>query len=268
MHKKAEHRDSAFPEASLAVRWPPPPGIVTLEQSEIHLWCAAVGAFSVRAPEFEGLLSSEERIRARKFRFEKDREPFVIRRALLRLILSGYLEEPPALLKFRYGAAGKPEIDSEIETIHFNSSHSGGLALFGVTALGSIGVDIEYMRPIPRMEELAARFFPRRETENILALPVESRQEAFYACWTRKEALLKATGQGIGSELERIEVTVNPEEAAVVNWDGHLEGGQWSLRSVSPAPGYCGAVASQCSDLSLRQWAVPHDFGDRLGGVS
>jgi 4'-phosphopantetheinyl transferase len=246
---------------SPVLRWPLSPEVVRLQANQIHLWCAALSQFASELPRFWAMLSPAERTRAERFRFPKDRDGYVIRHGILRLILSRYLEQLPSEIEFCHGASGKPEIkgDCARAPIYFNASHSGEIALYAITSACPVGVDVECTRTIPDIEEIASRIFSPRETQTLMALPTDSRLEGFYACWTRKEAFLKATGEGIGENLAKVEVTLAPgEEPKVLHITGDSQiQMQWQLRSFSPAPGYLAAVAFRHRDLALSQWRFP-----------
>ena len=238
--------------------WPFPPETIHLEKTQAHIWCAAVRDFECQLPLFGAMLSSAERARAERFRFPKDRNHYIIRHGILRLLLSRYLEKRPAEIEFQYGPRGKPQITGGPAQFHFNDSHSGDLALYAFTSVCPIGADIECVRPIPEFEDIASRYFSPREVGMMRALSPEDRMEAFYAGWTRKEAFLKATGEGIGTSLADVEVTLAPgEEAEVLRVPGESqEGAQWKLRALSPAPGYLGAIAFQGAIDSACYWTV------------
>jgi 4'-phosphopantetheinyl transferase len=248
--------------APAALGWPLPPPEVRLANRQADLWCATMPSFAEPISLLSALLSAEERQRAERFHFSVDRDRYIVRRGILRILLSRYLNTQPAEIEFRYGRWGKPEMKGNALDLHFNDSHSGDLALYAVTAAGPIGADIEQVRPIPEFEDLASRYFSPRESALIRALVPERRMEAFYSVWTRKEAFLKATGEGIGRNLAEIEVSPDPgQEPAILRVPGSTPGpGGWKLRSFSPAAGYLGAVAFQGDISSFREFVVPVSF--------
>lgn len=245
---------------TLELSWPSPREAVRLERNEIHVWCATLSEFASEQQPLNALLSCTERERAEKFRFAKDRHHFVARRGILRRILSRYLERPPSKIDFCNGRFGKPEIEGELVRggLRFSVSHSGDLALYAVTRACPIGVDVEYIQPFPHLEEIALRFFSPRETKVLMNLPREHRMESFFSYWTRKEAFLKATGEGIGEGLAKVEVALTPwQEADTIQTVGESENRiGWQLRSFSPASGYIGAIAFRNQNLSLSLWKV------------
>src|SRR5439155_15430775 len=166
-------------------------------------------------PDFAGLLSASERKRADRFQFDRDRVRFIVRRGLLRQILARYLACDPAEISFTYEARGKPSLANLMErhSIHVNLSHSHGLALIAVARQHALGFDVERVRPMPEADQIAAKFFSTRENAVLNALPSDSMLEGFFHCWTRKEAYLKATGEGIADSLPEVEVSLTPGRA-------------------------------------------------------
>jgi len=253
------HRPAAE-GASSALQWPIAPETVRLEPSQIHLWAAGLNELVDLAPELGALLPLAEQSRAEKFRSMEDRLRFVIRHGLLRQILSHYLDQLPGAIEFQRGAFGKPEVRCEdVGTrIFSNTSHSVEIAVCAITTACPIGVDVERLSDIPEIEAIARRFFLPRETQTMMALPPDSRLQGFYNCWTRKEAVLKATGEGIAESLAKVEVTLAPEDKpAVVSVVGDRRAHEeWQLQPFSPAPGYIGCIAYRNPALTLKEWRV------------
>ena len=241
------------------LEWPslaePPP----LENSQIHVWCADLTDFQDELGLFKSVLSPAELARAEKFRFSIDRDAYAIRHGILRVVLGRYLEREPSSIEFCYGPHGKPEIESHFarDPVQFNDSHSRNLVLYAVSRACRIGVDIECVKPVPNLEEIAARFFSQDETRELLDLPAELRTEAFYSCWTRKEAVLKATGAGIGEGVAHVRTPLNPsQEVEILHVEESQARRDWQLRSLRPAKGYLAAVAYERADLDLSLWSV------------
>jgi 4'-phosphopantetheinyl transferase len=171
----------------------------------------------------------------------------------LRRLLAGYLGTDPRDIRFAVGPAGKPELREPAAPLHFNITHSRGLALFAVTERSPVGVDIECVRPMPSYLGMAERYFSPWEFEVLRGLPNEHQIRAFFHAWTRKEAFLKARGVGLSYGLERVEVTLGPgEPARIVRLDGaeHKANG-WSLSHLNPAPGFVGALVVEGHDYRL-----------------
>ncbi|HEY4001849.1 MAG TPA: 4'-phosphopantetheinyl transferase superfamily protein, partial [Candidatus Xenobia bacterium] len=177
-------------------------------------------------------LSEDERVRADRFYFERDRRHFQVARGMVRHLLGHVAGLGPGAVSFHYGPRGKPSVDG----LEFNLSHSGELALLGVSFDQPLGVDIERCRPMPDAEAIARRFFSPRECEALLALPAEAREEAFFRCWTRKEAYIKALGSGLMTSLQGFSVDVG-EVARILEIAGD-DPRRWTMHRWRPAPGY------------------------------
>jgi 4'-phosphopantetheinyl transferase len=182
-------------------------------------------------------------------------------RATLRLLLGRYLDSDPARLRFCYGAHDKPALAPESggDSPRFNVSHSHGLALIALTRSREIGVDLEQIRPEIALENIARRFFSQAEVATLFALPPRERGEAFFACWTRKEAYIKAKGGGLTIPLDQFDVSLGRGKPAAIlstRWDP-TEACRWSLRDLYPGPGYAAAVAVEGDGghLACFQWS-------------
>jgi 4'-phosphopantetheinyl transferase len=212
--------------------------------SEVHIWTLPTGALHAVSVMFEPVLATDELDRADRFRFGHLRDSFVIGRGALRCLLGRYLDLHPTSIRFIYGSKGKPALDA-CARIHFNMTHSGSLAAVAITADCQIGLDLEQIRPLSDMQQIAARFFCSEEAAEIMSLPPSERERAFYCCWTRKEAYIKAIGEGLSTPLDSFRVTVLPNTPA--NFV-HLSHGQtdtdaWTLHDLCLAPDYAAAVA-------------------------
>jgi len=229
------------------ILWPPPPIRTALSAADVHIWAAHLDVTPVALSRLASTLSPEERQRASRFRFGKHRDRFIAGRGILRKLLADYLNGKPDEIRFEYSANGKPFLAGPFAEsgLFFNIAHSESLALIGVTELGPIGVDIEKIRSVANADELVERFFSARENLLFQSLPAAQRENAFFNLWTRKEAWLKATGEGIGHLLNRVEVTFLPEEPVqlfALPEDLGMSS-DWALRELSPANGFIGAVA-------------------------
>ncbi len=183
------------------------------------------------------LLSSDERDRASRFHFSRDRDHFIACRSILRIILSEYLKISPPMIEFSYSAHGKPATHG----LHFNVSHSDGLAAFAVSRTREVGIDIERINPEIVAGQIAEQFFSPGEVFALRALPEDRQVNAFFRCWTRKEAYAKACGLGLTLSLAEFEVNLDDPAK-------FLRGGKgWEIESFLPAPGYIGAVVARSS---------------------
>jgi 4'-phosphopantetheinyl transferase len=248
----------ADPPAGGASGWPSPPTHPDMAGDEIHVWCAGLDNLASELPAFARPLSENERKRADRFQFDRDRNRFIVRHGLLRMILGRYLNIEPARVALAYEARGKPMLygPAFMPPFHFNLSHSNGLALIAGTRQAALGVDVEHVRFVPEADQIAAKFFSPREGAMLNAIPAEQKMEAFFHCWTRKEAYLKATGEGIAEALPRIEVSLKPGQPArllKINGDA-LAASLWTLSALAPAPGFVGALAIKARHLKLACW--------------
>jgi 4'-phosphopantetheinyl transferase len=246
--------------------WAYRPADLVLNDDEVHVWCASLNQSASSMERLAHSLSLEECKKAERFYFAKDRLRFIVRRGLLRTILSYYLDIQPDQIRFRYGSHGKPELAemSLRTTLRFNLSHSRGLALYAVTHLRSVGIDVEYVRPITDAEEMVQRYFSPQEKAAFLGLPASLRLWGFFNCWTRKEAYLKALGDGLARPLDSFAVSLAPGETArLLNIEGKPhDASRWSLQELAPASGYVAALAAEGQDWSLACW----QWTERTGG--
>jgi 4'-phosphopantetheinyl transferase len=219
--------------------------IPSLFGDEVQVWSVPLHVGPSRLEKLSRVLADDERQRAGRYAHGPSREQFVVSRAVLRLLLSHYLGIPPAAVRLGVSPEGKPRLPGG--ELHFNVSHTHGLALCAITRRGEIGVDVERVRPCPTHLDMAARFFTPGEAGRIHTQPCGHSEEAFFHVWTRKEAFLKALGLGLSHGLERFEVSVPPDDPPrILHIDGDARAGAaWSLVSLLPAPGYVAALASQ-----------------------
>ncbi|MGH7543772.1 MAG: 4'-phosphopantetheinyl transferase family protein [Gemmatimonadota bacterium] len=226
--------------------WETPRGKPRLEDDEVHVW--RISLRSIEPGRAWETLSDEERRRAARHRFAVHRTRFVAGRAALRAVLSAYLGVPPTEVPLVVGAGGKPRL-ADGEDLDFNLAHSEDVALVAVTRGRAVGVDVERLRRGVPYDRLARRFFAPCEAEALRRVPTRLRPAAFFACWTRKEAWLKASGhgleRGLPSALPRFAVSVEPRPTALAITfpDRPEEGGRWSLVDVRVGSGYAGALA-------------------------
>ena len=171
--------------------------------SEVHLWTARLDRDEESSSSW--ILDDDERARAGRYRFDRDRRRFLVRRTFVRQVLSGYLDSAPERLRFRTTASGRPELETP-GWLSFNTSHSNGLAVLAVARGGSVGVDIESDRPISDAMELARGLFAAREIELLRRTRATARSETFLTLWTRKESVVKAIGDGLTIPLDGFDV--------------------------------------------------------------
>jgi 4'-phosphopantetheinyl transferase len=250
--------NEAGTDTALDGTWSFPPAELALLSNDVHVWCVSLDQPASSLQQLAQTLSEDERTRAERFYFEQDRKRFIVGRGLLRTLLGRYLDIEPDRLQFCYGSRGKPVLAETINggTLCFNLSHSQGLALYAFTYNRQIGIDLECVRPMPEAEQIVKRFFSTREHSAFCALPSSQKHEAFFHCWTRKEAYLKATGDGLAQSLDQIEVSLTPGEPAKllsIKGDPH-QASRWSLQELKPASGYVAALALEGSGGRLACW--------------
>ncbi len=245
--------------------WPvePDPSAVdlTLGPSDIHIWTVPLDPPPHVVARLRQRLAPDELQRADRFRFDKHRRHYTVGRGVLRRLLGLYLGRGPQDVHFRYGDKDKPHLADDAETgLYFNLSNSEDMALVGVTRHGEIGVDIEHLRPMPDGEQIAERFFSIPERDVLRGVPEDQKHLAFFNCWTRKEAYIKAVGDGLSMALDRFDVTLAPgDPAKMLSCEGSAEqGAAWYLEHLEPWQGYVGAVCLLGSgfELTCRQWPV------------
>jgi 4'-phosphopantetheinyl transferase len=233
-----------------AESWSRPPASVAASPDELHVWRVDVDRFGSDLERLEETLSATELARARRFRFAIDRERFILRRGLLRAVLARYLGLPPETLEYRLTPHGKPEVAGMRPLdLRFNLSHSAGLALIAVTEGREVGVDVERVVSQRADEGVARRFFAPGEVAELRRFEGHEWMEAFFRCWTRKEAYVKARGEGLSFPLDRFAVSVGLDEPAQLR---RVEGDaaealRWSMLALNPAPEYVGAAVVEGS---------------------
>ncbi len=229
----------------------------------VHLWLFSLDRPASLDDAQAGCLDAEEKHRASRFHFEMHRRRFIAGRSQLRHLLAAYLSIVPQDVHFIYGAQGKPFVDPRHTSgqlaLHFNLSHSEGVALLGVTCDAEIGVDVEAVRHMSDAGDVARGNFSQPEVEVWERLPKEMRDDGFFACWSRKEAIVKAMGGGLSIPLDSFQVTLDPRAPArLLSIDDEPEAPrQWSLWGEEVLPGYWGAVATKAAPLKIRKLFLP-----------
>lgn len=239
----------------------PPPLDLELAPHEIHVWCASLDQPLSRFQMLSQTLSLDERTKAQRFHFEQDRKHFIIRHGILRTILGCYLSVEASRLQFCYGKNGKPALANIFGKgkIHFNLSYSHGIALFAFAQDHEIGIDIEHVRDISEIDQIAEQFFSVTENAVFSSLPESEKKEAFFNCWTRKEAFIKAIGCGLYLPLEKFDVSVAPgEQARLLRIDGDSKRAcRWTIQDLKPTSGFAAAFAVEVRRWQLHCWQWP-----------
>ena len=223
-----------------------------LTPGAVHLWPLRVDAEAWPGIDWSSFLSEDEWDRARRFRYAGDAYRYTASRALLRIVLATYLRLDPRDLVFDYSTNGKPFL-SRAGQLRFNLSHSHDAALIGVTLAREIGVDVERIRDDLEVEQIARQFFSKAEQSALATLPAIQRQGAFFDCWTRKEAFVKARGDGLSLPLDQFDVSVRPDEPAclVATRPDAKEAAAWEAAAVAVEHGYAAAVVTQTGPVPL-----------------
>lgn len=233
---------------------------IQLPEDEVHVWEGALDRPPRVAARFAALLSADERDRAERFRFERDRSRYIVGRGQLRCLLARYLGALPRELRFEYGAFDKPSLAGS--DVRFNLAHSGSVVLFAITRLGEIGIDVEIEDTELADERLADRFFSPAEVAVLRTLPSAERPRAFLRCWTRKEAFVKARGDGLRLALDTFDVSLDSGQPIAVlrtEWS-RSEPTEWILSDLSDeGAGYIAALAirTRASPVIKRQTLTP-----------
>ena len=227
---------------------------------EVHVWQANLDEHA--AASLRPLLAADEISRADRFHFAKDRNHFIVARALLRTLLAAYLGTDAAALRFAYAEKGKPSLaDSQQTAFNFNLAHSHGRALYAFSFGREVGVDLEFIRDDLESEKIAGRFFSPAEVRTLELVPAELRNQAFFECWTRKEAYIKARGDGLSLPLDEFDVSLGPGEPAALlrNHKEPEEIARWLMRSLRAPSGYVATLVVEGHDWLLKLFALETD---------
>lgn len=230
-----------------------------LAQAEVHVWRVALDMPASNLQQFSAILGDDERFRADRFRFPQHRHHFIAARGALRTLVGRYAGMPPEKLRFEYNQYGKPALAEELNVslLQFNLSHSGELALYAFTYGRELGIDIEWTRRrIDQIDQIARRYFSEAEHTALSALPEHLRQQAFFNCWTRKEAYIKARGQGLSLPLHQFDVTLAPGEPAqlLATRDDPAQLARWSMQALQPGTDYVGALVVEGNNYHVKCW--------------
>ena len=240
--------------------------------NEVHIYFASVNLSKPYIDTLRKNLIDEESQKAIKFVFEKDRVRYTIARGILREILGSYLSVEPKEVNFSVNKYGKLSIDRKYHqtNLNFNLSHSGDMIVYGVIKDKKIGVDVENIRSTDSCEDIINRFCSGHEICEFNMLPAHIKQRAFFNCWTRKEAYIKALGLGLYYPLEHFSVSLTPGKDAELTYDKNYDISDWSLKEIISNDQYVGAVAVEGKDLDFNifQWEQgEHELpnADRIG---
>ena len=228
-----------------------------LQSNEVHIWLADLDQHS--ADSLKSLLAEDEIVRAERFHFEKDRRHYTVARAWLRKLLAAYLGTTARELRFNYAEKGKPSLEgAENSLLNFNLAHSHGKGIYAFSRGRELGIDLEFLREDFGGEEIAERFFSPGEIAALRSVPADLTKQAFFNCWTRKEAYIKARGEGLSMPLDVFDVSLAPGEPAALlrNHKEPAEVGRWSMQSLSVADGYVAALVVEGHSFTLKRFSI------------
>lgn len=234
-----------------------------LTDNSVHVWSASLQQTARVIQGLSAVLSDDERTRAERFHFKEHRNYYIVGRGILRFLLARYLHLEPQQLQVEYTQYGKPFLaDSHgAQTLCFNLSHSGGYVMYAFSRNRRVGIDIEHIHALADMEQIAATNFSKDENRQFKTVGVDEKQQAFFNCWTRKEAFIKAIGDGLSFPLAQFDVSLIPgEPARLLGLLGsEQEAARWCMCELRPAVGYVAALVIEgngCS-ISYQEWTPP-----------
>jgi 4'-phosphopantetheinyl transferase len=239
--------------------WPPLASPPELAPDDVHAWVVRLDVSRQRYGELLTTLAADERKRASDFHFDDPRQRYVVARGTLRQLLGAYLRLEPRDIELTFDANQKPHLANKhaAADLHFNVSHSGDLAAIGFARGCEVGIDVEQLRDVGHLEQIARRFFHPAETNAVLAAPESTRTLAFLRCWTGKEAILKALGTGIVGNLADFQVPIGDNWQGWIECPADLSSGQkprcW-LEQLAPSDDYVAAIACVESKRVVRNF--------------
>ncbi len=238
------------------ILWDTPPANLSCSDDEVHIWMTSVSLLKKEIPLFKSLLNHEESSRTTRFVYEKDRDTCILSRVALRDILGRYLAINPRAIAFNNNEYGKPFIDRKdnADNITFNLSHAGDVIICGITSNRDIGIDVELIKEMESIDALIRQNFSGIEQEYFKRLSPDEKKRAFFTCWTRKEAYIKAHGKGLSYPLDSFSVTVGPGDDASLLCDDNDDVSSWSLKEIISSPEYVGAVAVKGRNINYRYY--------------
>jgi 4'-phosphopantetheinyl transferase len=242
------------------------PSTLELPDNEVQLWRLDLRALAANEDRWLALLSPDEQARASRFIPRQAREHFVVARGVLRTVLGACLATDPRKLVFQTSGKNKPSLGPPHDDSHvcFNVAHSGDVGLLAFVRRREVGVDVEHIRQDIEVEAIARRFFSSDEQKQLAAVSPVDKISAFFRCWTRKEAYIKAKGEGLSLPLDQFDVCLAPgsNKALLATRPDGSEAARWSLRDVVIGSGYTGALCVAGHDHRLRQWYLPNRAAD------
>ena len=241
--------------------WKDPTALSVLKDNDVHVWMFHLNTTPPGIKRFYPVLSPEEKERSENFIHFMHRKRFIASHGFMRMALSCYTDLTPEELSFGKYENGKPFIktNNDISPIHFNLSHSNHFAMLAVSKNLEVGIDVEYMDRKSEWQKIIRRFFTEPEQKAIFSLPEDQQRQAFFQVWTRKEAHMKVTGQGLHLMPTRFTVTIPPQRAALLAEDGQTESyiDQWSMYDIElpeSARAYCATLSTRGKAENIEQF--------------
>jgi len=236
--------------------WQSPKFFPILQANQVHIWRASLTRAEKELVELRALLNLQEKERAAKFVVKNAANSFIVARGILRRLLSRYLQTFPQDLVFQQNQYGKLYLDSS--PVQFNLSHSHDLALFIFALNRPVGVDVEFIRADYDFADIARKFFSKAESTELFSLPKDEQLHAFFNCWTRKEAFIKAKGVGMFCALDKfsVEVTSNKEGRMRLESYDELDSNNWILEAINPADMYAGAFVVESPSYTINFYQI------------
>jgi 4'-phosphopantetheinyl transferase len=226
--------------------------------NEVHVWRAFLNQTRLQREKLLKFLSADELARAAKFHFESDRNRYILARGILRTILGHYLSKSPDLLHFEYTSHGKPKLSTNAgyDALDFNLTHSGEFAMYAIAKRRNIGIDIEKIRSDIAIAQIADKFFSPPEISFLQGIDKDKLPDVFFQLWTRKEAFIKATGNGFSLPIEHVDVSLTSERilSPIILSGNYKENAHWYVQDLFPGKGYTAAMVVEGSDWELSCW--------------
>lgn len=221
----------------------------------MHIWQVALDVPEEGIRQLEGVLSRDEIERANRFYFARDRRRFIVARGELRRVLGRYLSAAPAEIRFEYNAFGKPALaaDPQEMDLRFNLSHSEELAIIAITQSREVGIDLEFLKAETATTDIAQRFFAPGEIKQLNLASTEQQQALFYRFWTRKEAFIKAIGQGVSFPLDQVDTSeqMGEEWSMVKATEEGWAAQKWMGLDLALPDGFLGALVVEGTGCEL-----------------
>ncbi len=244
--------------------WKPSRDDLQLSADYVDVWRVSTSLKDKDVAKFDSVLSPDQRTRAQRMRVAEKRQQYIIAQGLTRILLGKVLDADPKALRFDRGPKGKPYLGGSFANagIQFNMTHTSHLALVAMTLNRELGIDVERIRENLQWQRLAQRYFSPLEYRSYSSLPKGVGLRAFFTCWTRKEAVLKAIGTGLGGGLGSFDVSVDPDAPPALlgtRWNGRFHG-DWTLNQLEPGAGYVATLVTERDGFEVRCWeAKPGD---------